>query len=792
MNRILLLILFSSFCIPVLVAQNNYTISGTIKDIQNGETFIGATVFIEGVNKGAVTNEYGFYSLTAPEGEYTLVFSYIGYGEVRRVTKLDKDIQMDVELGSAVKELVEVVVKASASEESAIQKPEMGVNKLSAAAIKKVPVVMGESDLVKSIQLLPGVTNAGEGAAGFNVRGGAEDQNLVLLDEAIIFNGAHLFGLVSIFNTDAIKDIKLYKGGVPARFGGRASSVLDVRQKDGNSKELEVNGGLGLVSSRLTLQAPLFKDKGSFLVAGRTSYAQIFMPLIFDEDNTANFYDLNLKANYKINQNNRIYLSGYLGNDRLDIEDLFQNNYGNTSINLRWNHLFSDKLFSNLSLIYSNYDYQQEILVNNSQWQYDIDNYNLKYDFKYYLTDKMKLSFGASTIYYDFNPGVITPTTDDSNIPLRTLDKKYALESGIYIGSEHTLTDKWSVSYGARLSHFARLGDQTINLYENNSPLVYNDELGIYEEGRVIGQESFGEGEVIEQYANIEPRIALSYQLNTNTSFKASYNKMSQYLHLISNTASASPTDVWVPSGTFIKPQLANQYAIGFFKNLYDNNYSLEVESYFKTVDNRLDYINSADLVAQNTIETEILTGESRSYGVEFLLKKNKGSFTGWLAYTLSKSEQRTPGGEAGGLGINNGNWYNTAYDRTHDISIAGNYQLTEKWNIGANFIFQTGRPVTYPSGQFQYQGLSVPIYTDRNEERLPAYHRLDVSATYQPRKNNDKKWQSEWVFGIYNIYNRTNAQSISFEQNRETGQTEAVKTYIFGILPSIAYNFKF
>ena len=772
-------------------AQNKFTISGTLKDQTNGETLLGATILLKGTSIGTTTNEYGFYSLTAPKGNYTLVISYLGYATIEENIVLDKSMKFNAELLEDAGQLDEVIITAEESKKVNLRTPQMSVAKLSSQTIKQMPAVMGEVDVIKSIQMLPGVTNAGEGASGFNVRGGAEDQNLVLLDEAIIYNASHLFGFFSVFNADAIKDIKLYKGGIPARFGGRASSVLDIRQKDGNSKHFKVSGGIGAISSRLAVEGPTFKDKGSFLLAGRASYANIFLALA-NNNNRAGFYDLNLKTNYQLDDKNKLYLSGYFGNDSFSLSNFFTNSYGNLSGNLRWNHIFNDKLFSNLSVIYSRYNYNLEIDAEGIDWKSDINNYNLRYDFGYYMNDKLKLDFGVSGIYYNFNPGSLNPLNETSGINPLKLDDKFALEAGVYTSLEHKISDKLTAQYGLRYSYFNRLGKQTLNNYANDLPVVYNAEFDIYERADPISQTEYGSGKSIETFGNLEPRLALSYQLNNKSSVKASYNRMAQYLHLISNTTSATPLDVWAPSGKFLKPQIADQFAVGYFRNFKDNAFSIEAEAYYKTIDNRVDYIDGADLIAQNTIETEILIGESRAYGLELLLRKNKGKFTGWLAYTLSKSEQRTPGGASGGLGINNGDWYSTPYDRTHDVSFTGSYKLNDKWRVGSNFVFQTGRPVTYPNGQFQYNGLSIATYSERNADRLPAYHRLDLSATLTPRKNKNRKWQAEWVFSIYNVYNRKNAASISFGQNTDTGVNEASRTAIFGIIPSVSYNFKF
>ncbi len=783
--------LYIFLCLPYIInAQEKYTISGTISDYSSNETLIGVNIIFPDSGTGTMTNEYGFYSITLTEGTYKLQISYLGYKTITETLILNGDVTKNYLLTESAETLDEIVIKEDV-EKLNIKKPQMSVNSLSINTIKQMPVVLGEVDVIKSITLLPGVTNAGEGSSGFNVRGGAADQNLILLDEATIFNSSHLFGLFSVFNPDAIKDIKLYKGGIPAKYGGRVSSVLDIYQKEGNSKQFKMNGGLGLVSSRLLLEGPIKKDKGSFLFGGRSSYAHIFLPL-FDIDNVAYFYDLNTKLSYRLNENNSIYLSGYFGRDVFEIADSFENTYGNTVLNFRWNHLFSDKLFSNLSLIYSDYDYDLELSFVEFDWTSGIRNFNLKYDLKHYISDNFKLDYGINSIYYKFNPGEINPTTATSGInPFKLIDK-YAFENAVYIDAEHRLTDKLSVSYGVRFSTFLRLGQDELNTYNNNNPVLFNEAIQIYEKAEPTGTETFSRSDIIESFNNLEPRFALAYQLSDNSSVKASYNRMSQYLHLLSNTSSPTPLDVWTPSGKFIKPQLLDQVAMGYFRTFKDNEYALEVETFFKTIKNRIDYIDGADLIANDAIEQVILNGEARAYGLEVLLRKNEGRFKGWLAYTLSRSEQRTPGRTTNETGINNGDWYRTPFDKTHDLSITGSYDLSKKWKLSANLIFQTGQPVTNPNGQYEYNGITIPSYESRNSSRLPAYHRLDVSAIYTPKPDTTKRWKGEWVLGVYNLYNRRNAASITFRENRMTGVNEAIRLSIFGIVPSISYNFKF
>lgn len=783
----ILLLSTLSFC------QEKFTISGIISDKKNSETLIGVNVSVGSAKVFTSTNEYGFYSITLPKGEYELTISYIGYNTFSEIIALNQTIKKNISLSeNGGQELQEVIVtneKTKINTRSA----EMSVNKLSISAIKKIPAVLGEVDLLKAILLLPGVTNAGEGASGFNVRGGGADQNLILLDEATIFNSSHLFGFFSVFNPDAVKDLKLYKGGIPARFGGRASSVLEIYQKDGNNKKFGMTGGIGLVSSRLLAEGPFIeKEKGSFLIGGRASYAHLFLKLSEEQKkNTAYFYDLNTKFTYKLNERNNLYLSGYFGRDVFGIGNSFVNTYGNSTFNLRWNHLFSDKLFSNLSLIYSDYYYGLNIDVVGFNWDSGIKNYSIKYDFKNYISEKLKLNFGINAIYYDFNPGTLSPSKESSGINYDQLDKKYAFEPSLYLDVEHKIND-FTFAVGLRSSSFYRLGPSTINYYANNEPVTYNSDLKIYEKAVPTATKFFGKSDAVEKFYNLEPRFSMSYSFTNEKSIKFGYNRMVQYLQLISNTASPTPLDVWTPSDNYIQPQIADQVAGGYFVNFSDGKYSFEGETFYKKVKNRIDYIDGANLIANKAIEQVILNGEMRSYGLELLIRKNKGDFTGWISYTLSKSQQRTPGRNDNEIGINNGQWYNSGYDKLHNLAITASYKLSDKWSFGGNFILQSGQPVTYPNGQYTYLGINVPSFNQRNENRLPLFNHLDVSATLIPRKNKGKAYQSEWVFSVYNLYNRKNAASINFQQNDKTLQNEAVKTSIFGIVPSVTYNFKF
>lgn len=771
-------------------AKQKVTLSGTVSNKSSNETLIGVTINIPEAKTSITTNSYGFYSVTLPKGSYTVVISYVGFENTEEKISLTENTKRNFVMTENSKTLGEVSI-TSGSRGAVIQKPEMSTNKLSIATIKKMPAIMGEVDILKSILQLPGVTNAQDGASGFNVRGGSVDGNLVLLDEAIVYNTSHLFGFFSVFNADVIKDLKLYKGGIPANFGGRVSSVLDIYQKEGSNKDFHVNGGLGAVSSRLLIEGPIEKERSSFVVAGRGSYAHLFLKLA-DEPNSASFYDLNAKLNYKINDKNNIFLSGYFGKDKMNFNNSLINDYGNTLFNMRWNHIFSDKIFSNASMIYSNYDYGLRIKFVGIDWVSDIKNYNFKYDLKHYVSNNLTLNYGLNSIYYQFNPGTIKPFDAFSAINPDQIARKYAFENGVYISAEQKLSEKLSLNVGLRYSNYQRLGSEVISTYANNQPVIFNPELQIYEEANPSGSVAYGKNKSIASFGNLEPRFAIAYSLNNNQSIKASYNRMSQYVHLISNTASVSPLDIWAPSDQYLKPEILDQVALGYFRNFDEGRYSLEAETFYKKIKNKADYIDGAELIAHKSIERVLLNGEARAYGLELMAKKNTGKLTGWLSYTLSKAEQRTPGRSADEPGINNGEWYRANYDKMHNLSLTASYQLSKKWSFGGIFTYQSGRAATFPNGKYQYQGVTVANYGTRNENSLPAYHHLDLSANYTPKADRQKRWKSEWAFSIYNVYSRKNASAIVFGQDTDTLQSEARRLSIFGIIPSVTYNFKF
>lgn len=764
------------------------TLKGQVFDNQK-QPVIGANVFIKEQTTGAVTDVNGKYALDIPNGNYTVAISYVGFKNQEKNITVSDDVTINFNIDSDSQQLGEVIVMNNKAVD--VKATQMSVNKLSMQEIKKIPVAMGEPDPLKSILTLPGVTNAGEASSGFNVRGGAADQNLILLDGAPVYADSHMFGFFSIFNADVVSGLDLYKGGIPSKFGGRVSSVLDVTQQTGDFNEYKVNGGIGIISSRLLVQGPIQKDKSSFILSGRTSYAHLFLKLA-DNNNSAMFYDLNAKLNYRFDANNTLAFSGYFGNDIFDINDRFASTYGSTMGILSWKHKFSDQLNSNLSAFYSDYRFNLEIPIESFKWESNISSYGLKYNWNYQPSEKFKINYGIDGLYYNFNPGVVQPTKSDSQFNYTQLDKKYALETSAFVDFENQITEKLTFRYGLRYSTFFRLGSEEITTYENGQSVVYNPLYKIYEEGTPTGTVSYKKGSAISTFNNFEPRAALSFAFNDNTSVKASYNRMAQYIHILSNTQSPLPMSIWTPSGPFTKPQLLDQYAMGYFKNFRDGDYSLETELFYKKVQNRIDYIDGADVLANNNIEQVILNGKARSYGLELLFRKNTGRFTGWVSYTLSRAEQKTAGRTAEEPGIANGDWYLSGYDKLHNLSIVGSYELNPKWSFNGNFTLQSGQPVTYPNGYYEIGGIHVPNYSLRNENRLPLFHHLDLAATYTPKPDKKKGWQSYWVFSLYNVYNRKNAASMSFTTNEDTGANESRRLSIFGIVPGVSYNFKF
>ncbi|WP_405207658.1 TonB-dependent receptor [Aquimarina sp. LLG6339-5] len=780
-------------CTLGTIGQEQFTISGYIKDVSSGEKLLGVNIIIDN-SIGTTTNDYGFYSINIGKGTHQIEISYLGYKTILKEIQITNNQKIDFNLTEELAQLDEIIISSNNTRKK-IESTEMSVISLQGETIKKMPAILGEPDVLKSLQLLPGVSSVNEASSGFNVRGGSVDQNLILLDEATIYNASHLFGFFSVFNSDAIKNAKLYKGGIPAIYGGRLSSVLDIKQKEGNTKKFGGNIGIGLISAKALIEGPILKgDKeeasGSYMLAGRRSYIDLFSFLLEDfEDSSLFFYDFNLKANYDLNKNNRLFLSGYFGRDTFELDGLLGTTWGNTSGTLRWTSVINEKLFLQTSAIFSNYEYNLDNLRTGSEfrWKSSITNYNLKPKLSWYINNNNTLKTGVDMTYYQFKPGKIS-SLNGSSINGEEFSDKFGLENGVYVDLKQKLSDKISVQYGLRWSNFFRLGSQEISQYDTGSPLTYNAEQDIYEENEVIGTTQYSSGENIKSFNGIEPRVSARYLLNDSNSFKLSYNRMYQYLHLISNTTSPTPLDVWSPSGPYIKPQYADQLALGYFTSFNEGKYDLSLETYYKKLNDVTDFIDGADLIFTEEIETQIAQGEGRAYGLEVQLNKNEGRLTGWLSYTLAKSETKV-------LGINNNEYYPSNSDQLHELNLVGFYKLNKRWDFGANFVFGSGRPVTYPTGRYEQNGLVVADYNNRNGNRLPAYHRLDISATLNPKKGKNGKW----VFSLVNVYNRQNAASIYFnevgevgDQEIATGMTQATKLSFFGIVPSISYEFKF
>lgn len=783
----LLLMFIGLFFTWNVYSQEKYTISGYIKDASNGEGLIGVSVYIQEIKSGTQTNPYGFYSITLPKGSYNMVLTYVGYERVsKKVALVSNDLKLDVELKDDSKLLQEVVITSKKDDDN-IKNIEMSVNKIDIKTMQKMPALLGEVDIIKSIQFLPGVSTVGEGASGFNVRGGGIDQNLVLLDEAPVYNSSHLFGFFSVFNPDAVKDVKLIKGGIPSNYGGRISSILDVRMKEGNAKKAQFSGGIGSIFSRFTFESPFVKDKGSFIVALRRSYIDILAKPFLNSDlkgTRFNFYDFTAKANFKANDKNTFFLSGYFGRDTFGAD--FGFDWGNATTSFRWNHVFNNKLFLNNTVFYSNYDYalQTDLKKTNNQdafrWKSNIITYSIKPDFTYYPNTKNTITFGGQLSYYTFNPGQAVAISGGIERAIG-LDNKYASEAAIYVGNEQKINSKISLQYGLRYSLYNYIGKG--KAIELSSPT--NDG----ERRSVTNTTLFDWGKSIQQYGNFEPRFAANFGLGQDNSVKLSYNRLAQYLHLLSNTTASSPLDVWTPSSNNIKPQLADQIALGYFHNFSDNMYETSVELYYKKLYNQIDYVRNADLLLNPAVEADLLSGNGRAYGAEFFVKKAKGKFNGWLSYTLARTERKVEG-------LNQNQWFPSRIDKTHNIALVGIYDLNSKWSFSTNFTLSTGTPASFPTNKFVFQGYALPhnYYDRRNDYRIPASHRLDLAATRQNKHAFFKRGSSEWVFSIYNVYNRRNPFSVFVRQNEtDPTKTEAVRYAIFGsILPAATYNFKF
>ncbi len=761
----------------------NFTISGTLSDSANGETIIGASIFTEDGNYGTASNVYGYYSLTLPAGDYTIIFDYTGYSVSERQIKLDKNIKLNLEL-KIEEQAIEVVEITATKNTDNIKKIEMSTIKLDIKFIEKIPALLGEADVIKSIQLLPGVTTVGEGATGFNVRGGGIDQNLILLDEAPVFNSSHLFGFFSVFNPDAVKNVKLIKGGIPAQYGGRLSSILDVRMKEGNSKKVSGQGGIGLLFSRFAVEAPIVKDKSSFVLAGRRSYADVLAkPFLKDDlaDAQFYFYDLTAKVNYDFSDKDKLYLSGYFGRDVFSSG--FGFNWGNATSTLRWNHIYSDKVFSNVTAYYSDYDFKLGVGSQSEggfQWQGNIVNYSVKPEFIYYANSKNTITFGGQSILYDFKPGQSEFYSENQIFDISQEDR-FGSENAVYVGNKQKIGKSIVLEYGLRVSAYYFIGKGT--------EYIYGEREDLDESKPLLEEVKYDDLELIKDFYNPEPRFSMKVDVDSASSLKMSYNRTAQYLHLMSNTAASTPTDVYSPSTNNIKPQLADQVALGYFRNFgKEMQWETSVEGYYKYMQNQIGYITKAALQLNDYYEADLYSGLGRAYGLEFLIRKNGGKLTGWLSYTLSKTELKMDE-------INNGKYYNARFDKRHVANLILNYEFNKKYEMSANFVFSTGAPFTSSSTAYNIQGTSISQNPDnvRNNARLPAYHRLDLSFTIhgdETRENGEKKWLTgDWVFSAYNVYARKNAFTVYFDP----ATNQAIKYSIIAtIVPSITYNFKF
>lgn len=756
--------------------QGKVIVSGYVRDVATGEALIAANVVILETGAGTNTNSYGYYSLSLEPGFYTLVYSYVGYVTETRPLRLGSDLVLNADLAESRLELEEVTISAEAGNAN-ITRLETGSTQLPIQSIRRIPALLGEVDLIKAIQLLPGVQVTSEGSSGFSVRGGSPDQNLILLDEATVYNASHLLGFFSVFNNDAIKDVKLYKGDIPASSGGRLASLLDIRMKDGNNKKLTATGGIGTISSRLTLEGPVFTEKISFLLSARRTYADIFLPLARDtavRDNSLFFYDLNGKLNYTINDKNRIFLSGYYGKD-VFANDFAGMYFGNRTFTIRWNHLFSKKLFSNFTLINSHYFYDlgtPEGEVPFFNWLSFLNDYGLKGDFIWYTAPEHTFRFGLSGYYHVIKPGAITAEDADGNETKSELTSNFALENGLYFSGESKFGNNFSLRYGLRYTTFHNVGEATI--------FTYDDEY------RVVDSTFHARGEFFNFYHGLEPRLAAIYMINERSSVKASYSRTRQYLQMASNSTAGTPLDIWFPASPNIRPQVSDQVSMGFFRNFLDNRLESSIEVYYKQMTNAIDFRDHAQLLLNPRLEGELRIGNAFAYGAELYLKYETEKMSGWISYTYSKATRHIPE-------INDGIPYSTPYEKPHDLALVFSYNLSRRVGVGANWIYSTGIPFTLPSGRYEVLGNILPLYTGRNEYRLPDYHRMDLSVTVRGKEKPGRRWQGEWNFSVYNAYARKNVWTLNFQQDSEDPDlTYAEMTYLFSIIPAITYNFKF
>lgn len=786
-----LMMLVSCFSVS---AQTKFSISGTIKDSSNGESLIGATISIKELKIGTAANEYGYYVITAPAGKYTLVYTYSGFSHQEIPINLTQNIRQNIFMKTLIVQAQEIIVTGERTDRN-VKSTEMSRIEISGEKIKSLPVIFGEPDILKAITLLPGIKSGGEGSTGFYVRGGGPDQNLVLMDEAVVYNPSHLLGFLSVFNTDAVRNIEIIKGGMPANYGGRLSSILNVNMKEGNNQKFAVSGGVGVIASRLSVEGPIKKNKSSFIISARRTYidalAQPFLPKKY-KGNGYYFYDINAKANYIFSDKDRLYLSFYLGRDVFSFtspqnKDVnFNIAWGNTSATLRWNHIFNGKLFSNTSLVYNRYDLNNQFTFGSgdakSQFQASsgIQDWTLKSDYQFHLSNAHQFKFGGQYIFHTFKPGIASGNQGSVNFNEEILNK-FAHELNFYVMDEWKITNRFSVNAGLRYVLFDQVGPYTQYEYDDN-----NVKTGV--------SKSWKTNQSIAFYDGWEPRFAANYLITSTSSFKASFTKTYQFLHLATTSGAAFPSDLWIPSSQKVKPQMAYQYAVGYYKNFKDNEYETSVEAYYKPMYNQVEFKPGTRLIFNQNLDAAVIQGKGLSYGVEFFLKKKFGNTNGWIGYTWSRTTRQFDE-------LNNGESYFYRYDRTHDFSLVLTQKISKKWSGTLVFVYGTGNAVTLPKGRFAYRVgydqannqpkyVFIDLYDKINDYRLPAYHRMDISFTYLHKKT--EKWESSWNFSVYNVYNRANPYFIYFSPDIATLSVKAYMVYLFPILPSVAWNFKF
>jgi hypothetical protein len=761
-----------------VMLQDKVTVSGIVRDAETGEVLVGVTVIETTLKIGAATDEEGFYSLTLPAGTLELQVSYIGYKTLMHTMNAVRNMRHDIDMESSETVLDGIIIQGRRGDDN-VRSPATGVVKLDVKTIAAVPSLLGEVDLIKVIQLLPGVQPTSEGSSGFSVRGGGSDQNLILLDEATVYNASHLLGFFSVFNNDVIKDVTLYKGDIPAIYGGRLSSLLDVEMKEGDMRRIRGAASIGTISSKLTVGGPVIKEKTAFLVAGRRTYADIFLPLAKNEDirdNKLYFYDLNIKLSHVINKKNRLYLSGYEG------KDVFSNqfssvSFGNRTATLRWNHIISERLSYNVSLIYSRYNYNLGTPEGGTgafsfNWDSRLTDYSSKVDFTHLLSEKHKLRYGVSAIFHEFFPGEVTGIGSTTGDTYFRLEPSYALESGIYASDEYRVTERFSLKYGLRFAVFQNIGPGTSYEYDDD----YNP----------VDSIKYNKGVIFNTSSSLEPRLAFTFLLDGNSSVKGSYGHMAQYIALAQNSASGTPLDIWFPASPNVEPQLCDQFSAGYFRNFRSDTYEVSLEGYYKNYHNLIDFRDHAQLFLNQYLEGELRRGTGYSWGIEALVRKNKGDLTGWISYTYARSFREVPE-------INNGNRYPSLYDKPHAVSIVANYIVSGRISASATWTYATGLPLTLPTGRAVIGNSLIPVYSDRNSYRMEDYHRLDLSVTVRGKARKEKRWHGELNLSVYNVYNRHNTWAINFVQEEDNPYaTYAEKTYLFSVIPALTYNIKF